>query len=99
MNKFYQHQQLVKKWFDKRYSSDRDFSVGYLVLIWDKQHKDEKEYTKFQRIWLRPFFVIEKIGPSTIRLQTLEGVIDTYPANAFFAKKVLCLKRLVQPCI
>ena len=47
-NKFYQHQRLVKKWFDERSSSKRDFLVGDLVFIWDKQHKDNKEYTKFQ---------------------------------------------------
>ena len=47
-NKLYQHQQLVKKWFDEKYSSERGFSVGDLVLRWDKQHKDNKEYTKFQ---------------------------------------------------
>ena len=46
-NKFYQHQQLVKKWFDERSSSDKDFLVGDLVLIWEKKHKDNKEYTKF----------------------------------------------------
>ena len=56
-NKFYQHQQLVKKWFDEKSSSDRDFSVGDLVLRWDKQHKDNKDYTKFQCLWLGPFIV------------------------------------------
>ena len=51
-----------------RSSLDRDFSVGDFVLRWDKQHKDNTEYTKFQRLWLGPFIVIEKIGPSTIRV-------------------------------
>ena len=46
-NKLYQPQSLVKRWFDEKYSSDIDFSVGDLVLRWDKQHKDNKEYTKF----------------------------------------------------
>ena len=55
-NKFYQHQQLVKKWFDEK-SYDRKFSVGDLVLRWDKQHKDSKEYTKFQCLWLGPFII------------------------------------------
>ena len=87
-NKFYQHQQFVKKWFDEKSSSDRDFSVGDLVLRWDKQHKDNKEYTKFQWIWLGPFIVTENIGPSTIRLQTnMEGVVDTFPVNVFLLKK------------
>ena len=86
-NKFYQHQQLVKKGFDERSSSDRDFWVGYLVLRWDKQHKDNKECTEFQRLWLGPFIVTEKIGPCIVWLQTLEGVIDTFPVNVFLLKK------------
>ena len=61
-------------------------SVGDLLLRWDKQHKDNNEYTKFQCLWLGPFIVIENIGPSTVRLQTLEGVIDTYPVNVSFLK-------------
>ena len=65
-NKFYQHQQLVKKWFDERSSSDRDFLVGDLVLRWDKKHKDNKYHTKFQRLWLGPFIIIENIGPSMV---------------------------------
>ena len=77
----------MKKWFDKKSSSNRDFSVGDLVLRWDKKHKDNKEYTKFQFLWLGPFIVIENIGPSTIQLQTLEGVVDTYPVNVFLLKK------------
>ena len=71
----------------QKFSSNRDFSVGDLVLRWDKQHKNNKEYTKFQSHWLGPFIVIEKIGPSTVRLQTLEGVVDTYPVNVFLLKK------------
>ena len=85
-NQLYQHQQLVKRWFDEKYSSDRDVSVGDLVLRWDKQHSDNKEYTKFQCLCLGPLIVTENIGPSTVRLQTLEGVIDTYPVNVSFLK-------------
>ena len=86
-NKLYQHQQLVKRWFDEKYSSDRHFSVGDLLLRWDKKHKDTNEYTKFQRLWLGPFIVTEKIGPSNVWLQTLEGFIDTYIVNVSLLKK------------
>ena len=68
-------------------SSDRYFSVGDLVLRWDKQHKDNKDHTKFQHIWLGPFIITENIGPSTVWLQTLEGIVDTYPVNVFILKK------------
>ena len=91
-NKFYQHQQLVKKWFEEKSSSDRYFSVGDLVLRWDKQHKDKKEYTKFQWLFLGPFIVTKKIGPGIVLLQTLEGVVDTYPMNVFLLKKYFFLK-------
>ena len=45
-NKLYQHQQLVKRWFYEKSSTDRDFQVGDLVLKHDKQYKDKNEYTK-----------------------------------------------------
>ena len=86
-NKFYQHQQLVKKWFDEKSSSDRNFSVGDLVLRWDKKHKDNKECTKFQCFWMGPSIITENIGCRIVRLQTLEGVIDTYLVNVFLLKK------------
>ena len=85
-NKFYQHEELVNKWFDEKSSYDRYFSVGDLVLIWDKQHKDNKEYTKLQQLWLGPFIFTEKIGPSTVQLQPLEGVVDTFLVNVFLLK-------------
>ena len=57
------------------------------MLRCDKQHKDNKEYTNFQRLCLGPFIVTENIGPSMVRLQTLEGVVDTYLVNIFLLKK------------
>ena len=86
-NKLYQHQELVKRWFDEKSSFDINFSAGDLLLRWDKKHKDNNEYTKFQRLWLGPFIVTEKIGPSNVWLQTLEGFIDTYPVNVSLIKK------------
>ena len=91
-NKLYQHQQLVKRWFDEKYSTGRDFQVGDLVLKWDKQHKDKNEYTKFQRFCLWSFIVTENIGPSNSRLQTLEGFSEAYPVNIQFLKKVIHLR-------
>jgi hypothetical protein len=68
-----QHQQIVKSWFDTSLSSDRNFNVGYLVLKWDKTHKDKGEHTEFQNLWLGPFVIAEKLGPSSFRLPNLEG--------------------------
>ena len=72
---------MVKKWFNVKSSFDRNFSVGELVLRWDKQHKDNKEYTNFQHFWMGPFIITKNIGPSIVRLQKLDGVIDTYLVN------------------
>jgi len=67
------HQQIVKHWFDASSSFDRKFNVGYLVLRWDKAHEDKGERTKFQNLWLGPFVIAEKLGPSSFHLQNLEG--------------------------
>ena len=64
--KLYQHQQLVKRWFDDKYLTNHDFQVGDLVLKWDKPHKDNKYYTNFQCLWLGLFTIIENLGPGTV---------------------------------
>ena len=84
---FYQHQKTVKRWFDHRKSASRELEVGDLVLKWHKEHKDRGKHTKFQCLWLGPFIIIEKIGPSTFRLQTLEGDIENLPVNDHLIKK------------
>jgi hypothetical protein len=68
-----QHQQIVKGWFDSNFASDRNSKVGDLVLKWDKPHEGKGEHTKFQNLWLGPFVIAEKLGPSIFRLQSLEG--------------------------
>ena len=88
---------MFKKWFDERSSLDRDLSVEDLVLRWEKKHKENKEYTKFQRPWLGPFIVTKNIGPSTVQLQTMEGVVDTYPVNVFMLKKYFVWKGWFNP--
>jgi hypothetical protein len=60
-----QHQLLVKSWFDSNSSSDRNFEVGDLVLKWDKPHEGKGEQMKFQNLWLGPFLIAEKLGPSS----------------------------------
>jgi hypothetical protein len=82
-----QHQQTVKRWFDESYSSDQNFNVGDLVLRWDKAHEEKGEHSKFQNLWLGPFIIVEKLGPSSFRLQTLEGQPDTFPVNGQVLKK------------
>jgi transposase InsO family protein len=82
-----QHQQLIKSWFDSSSASDRNFEVGNLILKWDKPHEGKGEHTKFQNLWLGPFLIAEKLGPSSFHLQNLEGQLDTYPVNGQALKR------------
>jgi hypothetical protein len=76
-----QHQQIVKRWFDTSSSSERNFDVGDLVLKWDKAHEGKGEHTKFQNLWMGPFIIFEKLGPSSFHLHNLEGQSDTFLVN------------------
>jgi hypothetical protein len=64
-HKLDQHQQLVKSLFDSNSASYRNFEVVDLVLKWDKPHEGKGEHTKFQNLWLGPFLIVEKLGPSS----------------------------------
>ena len=65
------HQQLVKTSFDSNSVSRKYFQLGDLVLKWDKAHEEKGKHTKFQRMWLGPFQIVELICPSTFILQDL----------------------------
>jgi hypothetical protein len=82
-----QHQLIVKNWFDSNSIFDRNFEVGDLVLKWDKPHEGKGEHTKFQNLWLGPFLIAEKLGPSSFHLQNLEGQPYTFPVNDQALKK------------
>jgi hypothetical protein len=75
----YQH--IAKIWFDSNSSSERNFDVGDLVLKWENPHEGNGEHTKFQNLWLGPFIIIEKLGPSSFCLCNLEGQPDTFLVN------------------
>jgi hypothetical protein len=85
--KFDQHQQIVKIWFDSNSSLDRNFEVGDLILKWDKPHEGKGEHTKFQNLWLGPFIIAKKPGPSSFHLCNLEGQPDTFPMNGQALKR------------
>ena len=67
--------------------SRKDFQMGDLVLKWDKAHEEKGKHTKFQRMWLGPFQIVEVIGPSTFMLQDLIGKIESLPVNGQILKK------------
>ena len=81
------HQKIVKTSFDMSFTSSTNFEIGDLVLKWDKAHDEKGKHTKFQRLWLGPFQIIEKIGLSTFLLQDLLGKKDSLPVNGQILKK------------
>eukprot|EP00253_Pinus_taeda_P001617 PITA_01617 len=81
------HQQIIKSSFDSISSGSKQFQVSDLVLKWDKAHKDKGKHTKFQKMWLGPFQICEKIGHSTFILQDLSGLRDSLPVNGLILKK------------
>jgi len=56
-------------------------------LKWNKALEDKGKHTKFQKMWLGPFQISEKIGPSTFILQDLSGKRDYLPVNGLILKK------------
>eukprot|EP00253_Pinus_taeda_P014460 PITA_14460 len=81
------HQLIIKSSFDSVSSGSKQFHVGDLVLKWDKSHEDKGKHTKFQKMWLGPFQIYEKIGHSTFILQDLSGLRDSLPVNGIILKK------------
>eukprot|EP00253_Pinus_taeda_P001939 PITA_01939 len=81
------HQQIIKSSFDSISSGSKQFQVGDLVLKWDKAHEDKGKHTKFQKMWLGPFQICEKIGHSAFMLQDLSGLRDSLPVNGLILKK------------
>eukprot|EP00253_Pinus_taeda_P007835 PITA_07835 len=81
------YQQIIKSSFDSTSSSSKQLQVGDLVLKWDKAHEDKGKHTKFQKMWLGPFQINNKIGHSTFILQDLLGKRDSLPVNGLILNK------------
>eukprot|EP00253_Pinus_taeda_P026068 PITA_26068 len=81
------HQKIIKATFDSVSSGSKQFQVGDLVLKWDKAHEDKGKHTKFQKLWLGPFHICEKVGHSTFILQDLVGLRDSLPVNGLVLRK------------
>eukprot|EP00253_Pinus_taeda_P028971 PITA_28971 len=81
------NQQIIKYSFDTTSTGPKLLQVGDLVLKWDKAHEDKGKHTKFQKMWLIPFQIIEKIGPLTFILQDLSRKRDSLPVNGLILKK------------
>ena len=84
---FMKHQQIVKSWFNRGSSSNRELQVDDLVLKWDKAHEDKGEHMKFQHLWLGPYVIAENLGPNTFHLYTLQEQLDTLLVNGHILKR------------
>eukprot|EP00253_Pinus_taeda_P024466 PITA_24466 len=62
------HQALIKSSFNSSIMTRKNFQMGDLVLKWDKAHEEKGKHTKFQKMWLGPFQIVQVIGPSTFVL-------------------------------
>jgi hypothetical protein len=85
--KLMQHQELIKIWFEKSFVGSKYFQEGDLVLKWDKAIEMKGKHTKFQKLWLVPSQIHEKIGLGTFRLKTMEGDMEELPVNGQIIKR------------
>jgi len=84
--RFKHKQEVVKRWFDKHKAGKKEFEVGDLVLKWDHPHDEKGKHTKFQQLWVGPFQIAAKLGPSTYKLQDLQGWEENLPVNGLVLK-------------
>ena len=83
---FKHQQEVVKRWFDKHKAANKEFEVGDLVLKWDHPHDEKGKHTKFQQLWVGPFQIAAKLGPSTYKLQDLQGWEENLPVTGLVLK-------------
>ena len=84
--RFKHQQEIVKTWFDKHKSGNKYFEVGYLVMKWGHPHDEKGKHTKFQHLWIGPFQIAKKLGPSNYKLQDLQGWEENLPVNGLVLK-------------
>ena len=84
--RFKQQQEVIKRWFDKHKAGTKDFEVGDLVLKWDHPHDGKGKHTKFQQLWVGPFQTVAKLGPSTYKMQDLQGWEENLPVKGLVLK-------------
>ena len=81
------HHQIIKIWFDKHVSSDKNFQVDNIVIKWDKASEARGKISKFQKLYLGPYEIAEKIGDATYQIQYLQGDLENRLVNASILKR------------
>ena len=79
-----------------------------MVLKWDHPYDEKGKHTKFQQLWVGPFQIAAKLGPSNYKLQYLQGWEENLPVNGlvlkpYFLEFCLCswilyINNLTWPC-
>ena len=68
----YRNQEKVERAFDKT-TRQRVFSIGDIVLLWDKRREKPGKHGKFDSLWLGPFVIRDVAGPNSFHLSHLDG--------------------------
>ena len=76
----YRNQEKVKRAFDKT-TRQRVFSIGDIVLLWDKRREKPGKHGKFDSLWLGPFVIRDVAGPNSSHLSHLNGEPMNLPMN------------------
>ncbi|XP_057852574.2 uncharacterized protein LOC131062851 [Cryptomeria japonica] len=66
-------QQIVKKWFDNKKSSDPGFKQGDLVLKYNERAAKLDQHAKFDGLWEGPFHIINFKGFNAFDLEDMQG--------------------------
>jgi len=82
-----QHQEIIKKWFDKSSLGNKDFQEGDMVLKWHKANELKGRHTKFKNLWQGPYMIHQQIRPGTFKLRTLDGDKEELLINGQILKR------------
>ena len=74
------------KWtFDKR-AQNKDFKIGDVVLLWDKNKEKPGNHGKLEKIWMGPYRVSRTVGKGSLWLETLDGEELEFLVNGLLLK-------------
>lgn len=51
LQNFNKHQEVIKRWFDRR-AKIKEFQIVDLILLWEKSHEKKGQHYKFDPLWM-----------------------------------------------
>ncbi|XP_059076739.1 uncharacterized protein LOC131876002 [Cryptomeria japonica] len=79
-------QEVVKRWFDSKKSSDVIFTHGDLVLKYNERMAKLGQHAKFDCLWEGPFRIVGCKGFNAFKLEDMNGDSLSIPVNSFHLK-------------